>query len=99
VALETEAAAPAFVVLADAWFPGWSARVDGRETALHRVNQLVRGVAVPAGRHRVEMTFIPRGWHAGLLLTRLGLLATLATGLAWCAWALRSALDPPRARS
>jgi hypothetical protein len=95
VILATDAPDRSFVVLADAWFPGWSARVDGREVTIHRVNQLLRGVIVEAGRHRIEMTFVPRGWETGVRLTRLGLLAITALALAWCAWAIRG----PRAAS
>jgi hypothetical protein len=94
VALEVDAAAPAFVVLADGWFPGWRARIDGRETPLHRVNQLVRGVAVPGGRHRVEMRFEPQGWRTGVRFTNLGLVATLVLALAWAAWTWRVARRP-----
>jgi Bacterial membrane protein YfhO len=90
IALETQANDRAFVVVADAWFPGWSARVDGAETMIHRVNQLVRGVAVPGGTHRIEMTFVPEGWRTGLMLTRLGWLVLAALAAAWGAWTMRA---------
>ena len=90
VSIVTEAPDRAFVVLADAWFPGWSARVDGAEVPVHRVDQLVRGVIVEAGRHRVDMTYEPRGWGVGVGLTRLGLLAAAALALAWGAWEWRA---------
>jgi hypothetical protein len=89
VALESESTDRAFVVLADGWFPGWHARVDGAEVPIHRVNQLLRGVIVGAGRHRIEMTFEPRGWAAGVRLTRGGLLALLILAAAWGAWVWR----------
>ncbi|HEY2954712.1 MAG TPA: YfhO family protein [Candidatus Eisenbacteria bacterium] len=88
IVLETQAGDRAFVVLADAWFPGWSARVDGGEATIHRVNQLVRGVAVPGGTHRIEMTFVPEGWRTGLMLTRVGWLALAALAAAWGMWTI-----------
>src|SRR5262249_24912268 len=105
VILETEAADRAFLMLADAWFPGWRARVDGADAPIHRVNQLVRGVVVGAGRHRVEMTFEPGGWAVGVRLTRIGLLAAAALALAWAVWEWRDRrgatvfLDPLGTRS
>src|SRR5262249_47862363 len=59
VRLEVDAGAPApagppaFVVLADAWFPGWAAQVDGTNVPLWRVDRSLRGVRVPAGRHEI----------------------------------------------
>jgi len=87
--LEIEAADRAFVVVADGWFPGWRARVDGAEIPIHRVNQLLRGVIVEAGHHRIEMTFEPRGWATGVSLTRIGMLVALILSIAWGPWAWR----------
>ena len=75
-------------MVADAWFPGWRARIDGRDIPIHRVNQLLRGVIVDAGQHQIEMTFEPRGWRTGVSLTRIGMLALLALACAW-AWPRR----------
>ena len=84
LALETESAERAFLVVADAYVPGWQARVDNREVPLHRVNHMVRGVAVPPGKHRVTMRYRPEGWDAGAAATRaaLALVAISVVGLA-----------------
>ncbi|HTM56947.1 MAG TPA: hypothetical protein VL123_00880 [Candidatus Udaeobacter sp.] len=78
VVLECDAPGRVFLVLADTWFTGWSARLDGKTAMpIARVDQLARGVALPAGRHRVEMTFEPAGWRTGVRLTRSAFLALL----------------------
>jgi hypothetical protein len=56
-----------FLVIADTYYPGWHAWVDGVETPLHPVNLLFRGLAVPAGSHRVELRYQPGSFRAGLL--------------------------------
>ncbi len=56
------------LVQTDAWYPGWSAIVDGIETPLLRVNHGLRGVAVPAGDHDVQFRYVPRRLRLGLLL-------------------------------
>jgi hypothetical protein len=93
LALALEAPARAFLVIADTWFPGWTARLDGREVPIRRVDIGLRGVEVPPGAHALEMTFVPEGWAAGLRWTRgamlAWLLASLATAAAW--WARRRA--------
>jgi hypothetical protein len=75
--LETESAERAFLVVADSYVPGWHARVDDRSTTLFRVNHMVRGVALPPGRHRVSMSYQPEGWRAGVMSTRLSLAVTI----------------------
>jgi hypothetical protein len=80
--LVVTAAAPAFLVIADAWARGWSAGVDGRAAALLRVNGVLRGVAVPAGTHAVELRYRPPGWDASRALAGAALLA-------WCALLVR----------
>jgi hypothetical protein len=80
VAIRAELARPGLVVLNDAWAPGWSVQVDGRDAAPVRVNDVMRGVAVGAGRHEVEWRYRVPGLRAGVALSLLGLL--LCAGLA-----------------
>ncbi|HEV7735581.1 MAG TPA: hypothetical protein VGR62_25625 [Candidatus Binatia bacterium] len=54
------------LVVADAFAPGWSARVDGVPRRLWQANYLVRGVEVRPGDHVVEMTYDAPGFHTGL---------------------------------
>jgi len=77
---EVEAAAPATLVVRDAWAPGWSARVDGREAPLRRVEGHYRGVDVGPGISRVGLSYRPPGLAAGLALAALGM--ALAAALA-----------------
>jgi len=73
VRLEVEAERAGYVVLADAFDPGWRATVDGEPAPLLRANVAFRAVAVPAGRHVVEMVYRPRAVILGLALTLLTL--------------------------
>ena len=60
VEYEVKAARPVAVVLSEIYFPwGWKATVDGVETPIARVNYVLRAVKVPAGAHKVEMSFNP----------------------------------------
>jgi hypothetical protein len=78
VVVRADAARPALLVLTDPWYPGWKARVDGREVPIHRVDYLIRGVSVPAGRHEVEFRYEPASWRAGWILSLCALLVILA---------------------
>lgn len=81
LALEASLTDPGWVVIVDAWDPGWHARVDGRPAPVQRANLAFRAVAVPAGRHTVELVFRPR-WLTPAVWTSLFSLAVLVTGLA-----------------
>jgi hypothetical protein len=71
VVLETDAFVPSLLVLAEAWYPGWSATVDGVAAACLPANAWMRAVPVPAGRHRVELRFRSRWLLPGVLLSLL----------------------------
>lgn len=75
VRLRTRGPEPAVVVVTDAFFPGWEARVDGAPAKLLRANFALRGVAVPAGEHEVEMRYRPAPFRVGLALSGLALAA------------------------
>jgi hypothetical protein len=66
--------AKSFFVVADSWFPGWSATVDGRATHIYPVNGFLRGIFVEgAGDHEVAMLFRPVNLYVGLLGTAVGM--------------------------
>jgi hypothetical protein len=83
VELDIEAPAAAFVVVADSHDPGWRADIDGRPARIARVDLLVRGVALPAGRHRMTMRYQPEGWAQAVPITRVAFATWIALALAW----------------
>jgi len=68
-----------YVVVADAWTPGWTARVDGRTAAVLRANVGFRALGVPSGVHDIELRYWPPGLTAGLAITAIAL-AAIAIG-------------------
>jgi hypothetical protein len=70
-----------FVVLVDAFDPGWKADVDGRPSPVLRANVAFRAVRVPKGRHSIAMRYRPRGVGQGLAVTSATLAAALLLGL------------------
>lgn len=49
--------APAYLVLAETWYPGWSATVNGAPTPLLRANLAFQAVAVPAGDSEIVFRY------------------------------------------
>jgi hypothetical protein len=85
--VEVEAKEKALLVLAEAWYPGWRAEIDGQVCECLPANLWMRAIPVPAGRHQVRVYF-----HQDYLLP--GLLISLASAgllLLVLAWPKRSA--------
>jgi Bacterial membrane protein YfhO len=69
VVVDVRAAAPALLVLADAFYPGWQVTVDGVRRPLLRANYLFRGVGVDAGEHEVRFRYRPWSFIGGAIVT------------------------------
>lgn len=54
-------AAGGYLVVSEAYFPGWMAAVNGEAAALYRANVMFRAVAVPEGESTVVLQYAP-GW-------------------------------------
>jgi hypothetical protein len=71
-----------FLVTSDAYFEGWHATIDGASAPVYRTGYALRGVSVPAGRHRVVVSYLPWSLVAGAAISVLALIALAAT-LRW----------------
>jgi len=60
------------VFFSEAFYPAWTAFVDGQRARIHRVNVMFRGVAVGKGRHTIVMTYESIPFKLGLFLSFLG---------------------------
>lgn len=55
-----------FAVFSDIYYPyGWKAYVDGQETPIIRTDYLLRGIKLPAGKHKIEFKFHPEKFYTG----------------------------------
>jgi hypothetical protein len=73
VELVASLASPGWVVLADTFYPGWSATIDGVATPIHPADVLFRAVFVPAGTHRIVFRYEAPAFHLGLAFAVVGL--------------------------
>ncbi len=92
--LTSSGPAASLVVVADANFPGWTARVDGHRAPVLEADGAFISVAVGPGQHRITFDYGP-GVAAlvGRLITFATILALLAGGLLSRRRRLRHALE------
>ncbi len=76
IRLRSNALRPALLVVAESWYPGWRATIDGQPVEVLRANYLSQGVVVPTGSHTVELEYSPDSFRYGLLVS-LGALVVL----------------------
>jgi hypothetical protein len=66
-----------FLLLADMFYPGWHAQVDGVPTPIYRANVSLRGIALPKGRHTVRFWYEPAPFFRGLWISLIALSALI----------------------
>jgi hypothetical protein len=74
--------APGYLVQRESWYPGWRARVDGRDEPVQRADVLFRAVPLGAGEHEVEVYFQSDTFARGAFISGVALLVVLALLLA-----------------
>jgi hypothetical protein len=63
---EYESSQDGFVVFSEVYYPhGWTATIDGKKVDLVRVNYVLRGMEVPAGKHKISFRFEPKSFAVG----------------------------------
>jgi hypothetical protein len=73
LAYQSQSKAKQLVVFSEMYYPaGWSCYIDGYAVASLRANYLLRGVVVPAGKHKIEWKFEPLSVSRGNTLSMLG---------------------------
>ncbi len=75
---DVDVSGPALLRLADAFYPGWKATVDGQPSSVLSVDRAFRGVALKEGQYQVEMHYAPRSVKLGLYISIVALVLVLA---------------------
>jgi uncharacterized membrane protein YfhO len=70
-----EATGPGWLVLTDMYYPGWRARVDGKEADIYKGDFIFRALPLMEGAHKVEFYYISNPFKIGLAITIISLLA------------------------
>jgi hypothetical protein len=83
---ETKAASKNLAVLSEIYYEdGWKATLDGEPIPIYRANYALRALEIPAGEHKLELTFEPDSYYAGVKISKtasyfVGILLLLILG-------------------
>ncbi len=80
--IETSTTAPGVLVVSEIAYPAWRAYLDGERVDLLLVDHALRGVAIPAGAHVVELRYESTALRSGLVVTGVTGAAIIAA-LGW----------------
>jgi hypothetical protein len=69
VVVEAEAKADCVLVLSDAYYPGWTATIDGAPAEIFPAYYVYRGLLLPAGQHEIVYTYMPWTFKAGMAVS------------------------------
>jgi hypothetical protein len=70
---------PKVLVLADIYYPGWEAHVNGKKTTIYKANFCLRAVYLAPGKHRVRFSYNPLSFKIGLSISLATLVVLLIT--------------------
>ena len=77
----------AFLFISERSYPQWRADIDGTPARLWEVNDILLGLPVDGGEHRVVLRFEPKEFYFAAAISTAGVAATLM--LAFAAWRRR----------
>ncbi|MBV8086718.1 MAG: YfhO family protein [Chloroflexi bacterium] len=96
VAVSTQSASAAFLVLSESYYPGWQVSVDGVPQRLMAADELFQAVHLGAGSHEVEFRFQPHSFVAGAAISVASCVVfVIGLALTWSGHRGRRPKSPP----
>ena len=83
IKLISDSADNSYLLLSELLYPGWRAKVDGKNVPILRADYLLRAIPLPPGQHKIEFSYKPLSFIIGSLISLLSILTL--TGI----WILR----------
>jgi hypothetical protein len=84
--VDVVATRPSVLIVRTPFDPNWHASMDGRSVPLLHANYLIQGVAIPPGRHVVELTYDDPSIGYGLLGSALAVASMLIAAFLLRGW-------------
>lgn len=77
IMFNTKSEGNSLLFLSDNYYPGWKAKIDGKDSKVLIANYSFRAVEVPKGKHSVEFYYYPEKFLVGLKIALVGFMGLL----------------------
>lgn len=75
---ESNSSSPRLAVFSEVYYKTWKAYIDGKEAPLARVDYILRGMEVPAGKHQIELRCVD---NIIIKSAKISLISSIAVGV------------------
>jgi hypothetical protein len=79
--IQVEAESSGWLLIADGWYPGWRAEVNGQVERVHPADGLMMAVRTPSGSSEIVLRYAPASFRLGMGLSGVGALLWLSLSL------------------
>lgn len=93
---ESQSTAGGLAVFSEIHYPGWVARIDGKESQVIRADYILRALEIPAGTHVIEFSFEPAAYKVGNKVTTASSWLVLLLLLGTAGWTIKTSAREPR---
>ncbi len=69
ISLITNSSNNSLLIIPDNYYPGWIAKINGKESEIIRANYTFRAIAIPAGKNNIEIIYAPLSFKVGALIS------------------------------
>jgi uncharacterized membrane protein YfhO len=81
IQIELFASKPGWLMIADTWYPGWEAKVNGDAVDIVRGNYIFRALPIHEGKNHIELIFSPLSFKLGLAISVFSILLLTAISI------------------
>jgi Bacterial membrane protein YfhO len=82
ITMHTKTSGNRLIFMSDAWYPDWTATVDGKPTPIYRADYAFRAIVAPAGTHEIKLTYYDSHYVMGRTISlTTNALALIAFGI------------------
>lgn len=76
IKIETNTKTDGLLFLSDNYYPGWNAYVDNVLTKIYRADYTFRAISIKAGKHTVQLNYMPKSFIYGALISAFSIVLT-----------------------